>query len=196
MSHPHRILAVLASALAVASLSSAASATNYMQCMANRAKLGPCADKICGYQACIENRSGSVGGARDAGDWGSAMAACYPFITAIEQCSNRIVEEGNASRRNESPIGPALGGSGSYTWVPGGVADPCEFHDTSSSLGSAVPESAKCNPATVGTFAVCWDKSTRDYYNPGRVWCTYKDARCQMGHGGRSKGQMYTCTRN
>ncbi len=119
-------------------------------------------------------------------------------IKLPKQCRIEMIQV--ACSAQPAPVAPAATAATiekkSYSWVASGMADPCEYHDTGSSEGSSAPAAAKCSEASVGKLAVCWDAAVPDRYSPGKVWCTYKDSSCEMGHGGKSPGRTYRCTAN
>ena len=80
-------------------------------------------------------------------------------------------------------------------WVLRGEGD-CSGNDAQPFSGGASPESGRCNAASAGKAAVCWD-GVAYHNNPSPVgvpgWCTYKTLPASQCRGGARPGKIYEC---
>ena len=71
-------------------------------------------------------------------------------------------------------------------WELVGVGD-CPGNDTGSSLG-AQPDPGRCEAATSGMAAVCWDNVQQRNAKANKAVCTYKRVQAAQCTGGASPG--------
>ena len=143
---PLAIAGLLAGLVAVAS-ASAQDPFVYRECLSRcrQFKDRACCHETCSYTACIADKTrasaghGSAsGGVRldqiDPGAWSAAMAACYPWITILQECSAGAVTPpagGNVETRpspDPSPQ-PVKGAFGPPRKSFGHLAPPFENHE-------------------------------------------------------------------
>lgn len=88
----------------------------YRDCMAQcrQFKDRSCCHETCSYNACIADKTKASIGQTDPGAWSAAMAACYSWISVLQQCSAG------------TPGAPPLGAAASS--VPVDIAGTWKFH--------------------------------------------------------------------